>query len=106
MKKIIINENQRGFLFKNGKYVKMLTAGKYYTFGGKEIEVADLDKPIISDNFDDVLIIPVSVSGSIAIKPIWLHCQRYELIFQLKIYKSVSFSAFGQANNKQRTCIS
>ncbi|MGN1047986.1 MAG: SPFH domain-containing protein, partial [Eubacteriales bacterium] len=49
MKKIVINENQRGFLFKNGKYVKMLTAGKYYTFGGKEIEVSDLDKPIVSD---------------------------------------------------------
>lgn len=49
MKKIIINENQRGFLFKNGKYVKMLTAGNYYTYGGKEIEVVKLDDPIISD---------------------------------------------------------
>lgn len=49
MTKIIINENQRGFLFKNGKYVKMLTAGKYYTYGGKEIEVVKLDDPIISD---------------------------------------------------------
>ena len=47
MKKIIINENQRGFLFKNGKYIKMLTAGKYYVYGGKEIEVADLNQPII-----------------------------------------------------------
>lgn len=48
MKKIIINENQRGFLFKNGKYVKMLTAGKYYIGGGKEIEITDMDQPIIS----------------------------------------------------------
>ena len=48
MKKIIINENQRGFLFKNGKYIKMLTAGKYLTFGGKEIEVAEPDMPIVS----------------------------------------------------------
>lgn len=46
MKKTIINENQRGFLFKNGKYVKMLTAGKYYSCGGKEIEVVNLDQPI------------------------------------------------------------
>ena len=30
MKKIIINENQRGFLFKNGKYEKMLKAGQTY----------------------------------------------------------------------------
>ena len=49
MKKIIINENQRGFLFKNGKYVKMLTAGKYYIYGDKEIEISDLDKPINSN---------------------------------------------------------
>lgn len=48
MKKIIINENQRGFLFKNGRYVKMLAAGKYYTFGGKEIEIVNLDQPITS----------------------------------------------------------
>lgn len=48
MKKIIINENQRGFLFKNGKYVKMLTAGKYHTYGGREIEVVYLDQPIFS----------------------------------------------------------
>ena len=39
MKKVIINENQRGLLFKNGKYVKMLEAGKYFSYGGKEIEV-------------------------------------------------------------------
>lgn len=49
IKKVIINENQRGFLFKNGKYVKMLTAGKYYAFGGKEIEISDLSQPISSD---------------------------------------------------------
>lgn len=48
MKKIIINENQRGFLFKNGKYVKMLTAGRYYSYSGKEIEVVDLEQPIVS----------------------------------------------------------
>ena len=43
MKKIIINENQRGLLFKNGKYVKLLDAGKYYTFGGREIEVFSVE---------------------------------------------------------------
>lgn len=49
MKKIIINEKQRGFLFKNGKYVKMLDAGKYYAFGGREIEVSELDQPIAAN---------------------------------------------------------
>lgn len=48
MKKIIINENQRGFLFKNGKYVKMLNAGRYYAVGGREIEVCELDQPLAS----------------------------------------------------------
>ena len=46
MKKVIINENQRGFLFKNGKYQKMLTAGKYLLFGGRNIVIAPLDRPI------------------------------------------------------------
>ena len=46
MKKMIINENQKGFLFKNGKYVKLLGAGKYYLFGGKKIEISNLDQPV------------------------------------------------------------
>ena len=49
MRKIIINENQKGFLFKNGKYVRLLGAGKYYAFGGKEIEITALDQPISSN---------------------------------------------------------
>lgn len=48
MRKVIINENQRGFLFKNGKYVKMLDAGKYYEMGGREIEVSVVGSPINS----------------------------------------------------------
>lgn len=46
MKTMIINENQKGFLFKNGKYIRLLDAGKYYLHGGKEIEIANLDRPI------------------------------------------------------------
>lgn len=46
MKKIIINENQRGLLFKNGKYVKTLGAGKYLMYAGKMIEVLELDRSI------------------------------------------------------------
>ena len=47
MKKVIINENQRGFLFKNGRYVRMLGAGKYHLFGDSEIEIADLSRRLI-----------------------------------------------------------
>ena len=47
MKKMIINENQKGFLFKNGKCIKLLDAGKYHLFGGKEIEISNLEQPIV-----------------------------------------------------------
>ncbi len=47
MKTVIINDNQRGFLFKNGRYVKTLAAGKYHCIGGKEIEISNLEQPII-----------------------------------------------------------
>ncbi len=49
MRRVIINENQMGFLFKNGKYVRLLTPGKYYEFGGREIEIAyDLQEAVSS----------------------------------------------------------
>ena len=47
MKTMIIHENQKGFLFQNGKYIKMLNAGKYYLFGSREIEVSGLEHPIV-----------------------------------------------------------
>ena len=47
MKKIIINENQKGFLFKNGKYIKLLDAGKYHQYGDREILISDLNQPVI-----------------------------------------------------------
>lgn len=68
MKKIIINENQRGFLFKNGKYIKMLNAGKYHVFGGKTIEVAALDQPIVSNKCAlDTLLADQAVAGCVSV---------------------------------------
>lgn len=68
MKKIIINENQRGFLFKNGKYVGMLPAGKYYTCGGRKIEVTDLDQPILSDKCAlDVILNDKAVASAVSV---------------------------------------
>ncbi len=53
MKKIIINEGQRGFLFQNGKFVKMLTAGKYHAFGGRQIYVTNIgDGRVSVGDFD------------------------------------------------------
>ena len=39
--KIVINENQMGLVFRNGKYIKTVGAGKYRAWGGKMIEVFD-----------------------------------------------------------------
>lgn len=48
--KIIINENMKGLLFKNGQFIKLLGAGKYRTWGGKAIESVSLDAPLESDH--------------------------------------------------------
>lgn len=44
----VINEKQIGLLFQNGVLKKILDAGKYTTFGGKEIEVLSIDAEINS----------------------------------------------------------
>lgn len=68
MKKVIINENQRGLLFKNGRYAKMLTAGKYYVCGGYEIEVLKMDKPIISDKCStDIILNDKAVARDVSV---------------------------------------
>ncbi len=68
MKKVIINENQRGLLFKNGKYVKMLPAGKYFSYGGKEIEVLSLDQPIVSDKCAlDIILSDTTVANNVSV---------------------------------------
>lgn len=46
--KVIVNDNQRGFLIKNGKFVKLLGSGKYNIFGNSTIELAELDKAVFS----------------------------------------------------------
>ena len=48
MKKVIVNENERGFLFSDGKFVKVLKAGKYYTYGNRMIEVVSVNSPVSS----------------------------------------------------------
>ncbi len=47
MPKIIIHENQKGLLFKNGQYKKLLGAGKYHVYGDRQILIQPLDQPII-----------------------------------------------------------
>ncbi len=44
--KTIVKDTERGFLFKKGKFEKMLQPGIYHTFGSTEIRKADIDKPL------------------------------------------------------------
>lgn len=68
MKKMIINENQKGFLFKNGKYIKMLDAGKYYLFGGRDIEISNLEQPISSGRCSiETLLADKNVADKVAV---------------------------------------
>ena len=52
--KIIINENERGFLFRNGVYRKMLTPGKHYIKGflGETYARVSVTKPVAVANAD------------------------------------------------------
>lgn len=69
MKKIIINENQRGFLFKNGKFEKLLGAGKYHLFSAdKQIEVVSVEDQLSSASCDlDTLLSNPEVSQSVSV---------------------------------------
>lgn len=48
--KVIINNNQKGLLFKNGVLADILNAGKYSAGGSKSIEILPLDAEISSKN--------------------------------------------------------
>ncbi len=48
IRKVVIQENERGLLMKNGMYIKLLAPGKYYEYGEKEIELVDLCEPLES----------------------------------------------------------
>lgn len=68
MKKVIINENQKGFLFKNGKYVKTLDAGKHRLFGDSEIEISDIKQPIACERCPlDTLLADKAVADRVSV---------------------------------------
>ncbi len=51
--KTIISENQRGLLFKDGKFVKMLNPGKYYFFGNsRTVETCDISNEFKPRGYD------------------------------------------------------
>lgn len=66
--KTVISENQRGYLFKNGKFIKILNPGKYRTYLDKKIEFANIDQPVFSKNCSlDVLLKDKTIANDIAV---------------------------------------
>lgn len=52
--KVLVKEGFKGFLFKKGKFIKMVDAGKYSTIGGKSFELAKIsdDEITVEDNVE------------------------------------------------------
>lgn len=54
--KIIIEDNKRGLLFKNGKFSKMLYSGKYCILGDKKVDILPIDKYISKEVLNDTTV--------------------------------------------------
>jgi regulator of protease activity HflC (stomatin/prohibitin superfamily) len=68
MKTVIINENQKGLLFKNGKYIKLLDAGKYHLFGGRTIEIQDMKQCLNPSNCSlETLLADKKIAASVTV---------------------------------------
>lgn len=68
MKKIIINENQKGLLFKNGKYIKLLGAGCHRIFSSGIIEVLENDRPLESQRISlDALLCDSEIAECVSV---------------------------------------
>lgn len=48
VKKTVVHENERGLLFRNGRFVRRLLPGRYYAVGDSEIETLSLSAPLRS----------------------------------------------------------
>ncbi|MBQ8603449.1 MAG: slipin family protein [Oscillospiraceae bacterium] len=50
MRKIVINENQKALLFKNGEFVKVLPSGRHILTSKHTAEVLNVEKAVVSGN--------------------------------------------------------
>ena len=72
MKKVIISDNQRGLLFRNGKFTRLLQPGKYYLLGDRHVEKLLLNQALCSGlcTLDALLANPeIAASASIVEVP-------------------------------------
>ena len=68
MKKIVINENQKGLLFKNGRYSKMLDAGKYHILGGSRVDILNVKDAIVSERASlETLLKDEKIKGAVSV---------------------------------------
>ena len=101
--KTIISENQKGFLFKDGKYIKMLDCGKYRFFGSsyKIITVNINDELMLKDINIELLLKDKTVAESVSVVDI--PDQSFALHFVDSKFKDVILSgkhAFFNTFNK------
>lgn len=50
MQKVIIKEKERGLMFKDGKFQRMLEPGKYHFRKNVEVEILNIESPLVSKN--------------------------------------------------------
>lgn len=102
MNSIIINENQKGLLFKKGKYVKLLNAGKYPLSRYSEVELVNIDDPLYSDNCSlERLLLDENISKNVSV--VEVKDQELALHFIDGIFSSVIYRgkhAFWICNKK------
>lgn len=66
MKKFVINENQRGLLFKDGKLEKLLGAGSYKFWRQREVEILPIDSALSSSRCSiDTLLANEDIKNSV-----------------------------------------
>ena len=71
MRKVMINENQRGLLFENGRFVKMLGPGSWWEYGSREIEAAEVELPVWSERCGlDVLLRDQALAAAVTVAEI------------------------------------
>lgn len=65
--KMIINENQRGLLFKDGRFEKMLNPGKYNFFGNKTVVLMNISEEFKLQGYDlSVFLKDAELAGQLA----------------------------------------
>ena len=87
MKKVIINANNIGLIFKNGSLKRVVTEGKYWLGFGEQAEVYDMAKPFYSTKDVDVLLQHVDFVAAVTV--VEVPDNEIVLVYQNQNFKNV-----------------